>query len=100
MRLAVKLSLSAKHSRAFNNRTCGNVVRIPGRAHPSRYPPGQLAILELDQSSSAQVINTAIGVLLLVGLIHFPRAPAMSGGVSCFAGAWDLAPQSSDSSMS
>lgn len=74
MRLAVKFSLSAEHSRAFNNRTCGNVVGIPGRAHPSRYPPGQLAILERDQSSSVQMINTAIGVLLLVGLIHFPRS--------------------------
>lgn len=29
MRLAVKLSLSTEHSRAFNNRTCENVVRIP-----------------------------------------------------------------------
>lgn len=58
MRLAVKLSLSAEHSRAFNKRTCGNVVRIPERANPSRYPPGQLAILELDQFSSAQMIST------------------------------------------
>lgn len=74
MRLAVKLSLSAEHSRAFNKRTCGNVVRIPGRANPSRYPPGQIAILELDQFSSAQMISTTIGILLLVGLTHLPKS--------------------------
>lgn len=74
MRLAVmRFSLSAEYSRAFNNRTCGKIVRIPWRAQPSRYPPGQLAILELHQSTSTQVINTAIGVLLFAGLIHFPR---------------------------
>lgn len=74
MRLAVmRFSLSAEHSRAFDNRTCEKVVRTPWRAQPSRYPPGQLAILELDQSTSTQVINTAIGVLLFAGLIHFPR---------------------------
>lgn len=33
----------------------------------------QLAILELDQSTSTQVINMTISVLLFAGLIHFPR---------------------------
>jgi len=42
-------ALSAVHARAFNNRTCGHVVRIPGHARSSRHPPGHLAILELDQ---------------------------------------------------
>lgn len=62
----MRFSLSAEHSRAFDNRTCEKVVRTPWRAQPSRYPPGQLAILELDQSTSTQVINTAIGVLFIV----------------------------------
>lgn len=72
--MAVELSISGEYSLAFNNRTCGNVVRMQGRAHPSRYPPGQLAILELDLPSSVQAINTAISVLLLFWLIHFPRS--------------------------
>jgi hypothetical protein len=75
MQLAVtRFSLSAVHARAFNNRTCGHLVRIQERARPSRHPPGQLAILELDQSTSAQVINTAIGVLLFARLIYFLRS--------------------------
>jgi hypothetical protein len=101
MRLAVtRYNLSAEHSRAVNNRTCGYVVRIPGRAQPSRYPPGQLAILELGQSTGTQVINTAIGILLFAGLIRFPGSSRHVRRRKLFAGTWDLALQSPESSMS
>lgn len=56
-------SLSAVHVRAFNNRICGNVARIPGRARSSRHPTSECFVIRAmrGQSTSTQVINTAIG---------------------------------------
>lgn len=64
MRFAVtRFSLSAVHVRAFNNRTCGHVAQIPGRARSSRHPTSECFVIRAmrGQSTSTQVINTAIG---------------------------------------
>lgn len=66
----------------------------------SRYPPVQLAILKFDQSSSAQMINISIGVVLFILLIHFPKSSRYVRLRKLFGWSWDLAPQPSDSSMS
>lgn len=64
MRFAgTRFSLSAVHVRTFNNRTCGHVARIPRRARSSRHPTIECFVIRAmrGQSTSTQVINTAIG---------------------------------------
>ena len=67
MRFAVtRFSLSTVHVRAFDNRTCGHVARIPGRARSLRHPTSECFVIRAirGQSTSTQVINMANGTVV------------------------------------